>query len=357
MAAAMLLMLGVGTVGQAKGQTPAPNLANMVTAAEIERVRHKLAACVASEAKHLTTDVVRLRLDLDPSGSVTQVELISQKYLSDPTYRAATEALKRIMLNPQCQRWPLSSDNYQRWRRVTFDFDPKDYDAVLPLRQQTPTRIRVMIDKWQEANSVCRGGSPGQSRTEKACEGRSELEIEFELLGYCYGKQGEAGYQAAWHECGPNSLRRANSASIPPTAPPQRSADIVQAPATQTLPGPASGGYYVLIGVPVFKKGEILWAGPNGGPVNLREFYAMTYQACLAVVTTTQGKDLREFEIGYDPWGVVGKTTKRFGSFPTATAAAEALKNSGWQTVSMARQMGMYGNAGKGVWTAPVGCE
>jgi hypothetical protein len=67
-----------------------------------------------------------------------------------------------------------------------------------------------LIERWQEANGYCRGGSGEE--TMSWCAVRDGFDAILLIRGWCYGKVGEAGYQMRWHPCGPDSnLRRGNS--------------------------------------------------------------------------------------------------------------------------------------------------
>lgn len=66
------------------------------------------------------------------------------------------------------------------------------------------------VKKWLERHDVldgwCRGDAEGKL-TDKACNLREAVGAELERLNWCYGRNGEAGYQKRWHVCGPDSQR------------------------------------------------------------------------------------------------------------------------------------------------------
>lgn len=64
-----------------------------------------------------------------------------------------------------------------------------------------------MLARWQDQNGKCRGGSGDDSETWKACEARDYTELALRAAGWCYGREGEYGYQMNWHRCGPVSIR------------------------------------------------------------------------------------------------------------------------------------------------------
>ncbi|MGO7153188.1 hypothetical protein [Rhizobium leguminosarum] len=67
-----------------------------------------------------------------------------------------------------------------------------------------PSRL---IAQWGEENGSCRGNSGDVPETWKACERREAVGAKLDKIGWCYGREGEAGYQHQWHECGPDSDR------------------------------------------------------------------------------------------------------------------------------------------------------
>ncbi|NDV87229.1 hypothetical protein GTW51_11005 [Aurantimonas aggregata] len=64
-----------------------------------------------------------------------------------------------------------------------------------------------IIELYADANDRCRGGSGDDPRTLGACGEREEYFTILTKRGWCYGREGEAGFQMEWHVCGPNSVR------------------------------------------------------------------------------------------------------------------------------------------------------
>ena len=339
----VLFALGVSTVEEARGQTPAPNLAAVVTASEMDNVRNRLVPCVGAEMKNLPQNVVRTRVELDRSGSVVQVELVDPRYQTDPALRSYGDAVKRVLLNPRCQQWPLSPEKYQSWKRITFNFDWRDYavSGQAPPLQRAPTsgdpRARGTVDKWEDANSKCRGGRPGDPQMDNACAERTVLTVVLEAQGYCRGKEGEPAHMAAWHQCGPSSLKSDN-------ADPPYQRDVAEQPATQQLPGPASDGWYVIMGPIRGGKGQNIVPGAGGLALDAlanQQRKQMGY-SCVGGVVPAKDRLLVAFQ--YQMMFEV-TITKRFGPYTQLGEAAEALRRAGWQPVK------------DGFWTSSGGCE
>lgn len=70
-----------------------------------------------------------------------------------------------------------------------------------------------LVNQWHEENSSCRGSSGVDPDTFPACLNRQKIDEQLTSMGYCYGREGEGGYQSEWHRCGPSSLK-----SVPQTA-------------------------------------------------------------------------------------------------------------------------------------------
>ncbi|MDK1386482.1 hypothetical protein QN224_13810 [Sinorhizobium sp. 8-89] len=66
-------------------------------------------------------------------------------------------------------------------------------------KPREPTRI---ISQWQQQNGDCRGGRGDSDETWKACDRREAIGAKLEAVGWCYGREGEYGYQMQWHVCG-----------------------------------------------------------------------------------------------------------------------------------------------------------
>lgn len=70
-------------------------------------------------------------------------------------------------------------------------------------RAAPPTKL---IRQWGAANENCRGGSGDDPKTLKACGVRDTLARQLEAAKWCYGKNGQSGYQYKWHRCGKGSI-------------------------------------------------------------------------------------------------------------------------------------------------------
>ncbi|QND35659.1 hypothetical protein HB772_21695 (plasmid) [Sinorhizobium meliloti] len=66
-------------------------------------------------------------------------------------------------------------------------------------KAREPVRI---ISQWQDQNGQCRGGSGDSDETREACSRREAIGAKLQAVGWCYGREGEYGYQMEWHVCG-----------------------------------------------------------------------------------------------------------------------------------------------------------
>lgn len=67
-------------------------------------------------------------------------------------------------------------------------------------KAREPVRI---ISQWQDQNGQCRGGSGDSDETREACSRREAIGAKLQAVGWCYGREGEYGYQMGeWHVCG-----------------------------------------------------------------------------------------------------------------------------------------------------------
>ena len=101
--------------------------ARLATATLESAIRQMVEACwnVPTGAKDAQDLLVRLRIQLRPDGSLARPpEFLDRGRMSDPFYRAAAESAARAVR--QCAPFNLPPDQYELWRDLTFNFDPKE---------------------------------------------------------------------------------------------------------------------------------------------------------------------------------------------------------------------------------------
>lgn len=72
---------------------------------------------------------------------------------------------------------------------------------VLDIDKGASGPVRI-ISQWYDQNSACRGGAGNDEKTLAACQSREAISAKLEAVGWCYGREGEVGYQMDWHRCG-----------------------------------------------------------------------------------------------------------------------------------------------------------
>lgn len=93
-----------------------------------------------------------------------------------------------------------------------------------------------LISQWTEQNSVCRGGSGDSPATNMACERREAISEKLQTAGWCYGREGEYGYQVRWHACEATSYTQESAVAVASSATFKRP-DLSSYPARGRLSG------------------------------------------------------------------------------------------------------------------------
>lgn len=76
--------------------------------------------------------------------------------------------------------------------------------AALPANAQ-PVSDLLAIE--HDLNDMCRGWSGDDPHTQRVCDLRDRVVQALQRAGYCYGMEGQAGYQMQWHRCTARSVR------------------------------------------------------------------------------------------------------------------------------------------------------
>jgi hypothetical protein len=66
-----------------------------------------------------------------------------------------------------------------------------------------PKDVALLINKEEQLDDKCRGGSGDDSATIKACERRDVIFKQIEAKNWCWGKDGDFEYQKKWQKCPP----------------------------------------------------------------------------------------------------------------------------------------------------------
>ena len=78
----------------------------------------------ARDAQNLVVEVV---IDVNADRTVLNAEVVDKsRYASDPYFRAMADSAMRAVRNPRCSPLELPADQYEKWKRIHFNFDPRD---------------------------------------------------------------------------------------------------------------------------------------------------------------------------------------------------------------------------------------
>ena len=78
--------------------------------------------------------------------------------------------------------------------------------AALPgCGKNIPPDVASLIEKTEQLNDKCRGGSGDDPATMKACDARDALIEQIEAMNYCFGTEQQIQAEKRWQECAPAS--------------------------------------------------------------------------------------------------------------------------------------------------------
>tara|TARA_B100001989_G_scaffold252847_1_gene236548 strand:+ start:193 stop:1125 length:933 start_codon:yes stop_codon:yes gene_type:complete len=105
------------------------NISSELTRSERDNLKAGIEPCwnIQAGGKFAEELVVDIDVYLNPDMTVRRAVIIDQyRYKSDPHFRAAAEAARRALLNPNCNKLRLPEDKYEQWKTFIIQFDPKD---------------------------------------------------------------------------------------------------------------------------------------------------------------------------------------------------------------------------------------
>jgi outer membrane biosynthesis protein TonB len=107
---------------------PIAPLASQLSTSELDAIKDQLRPCwlVPAGAREAADLNPAFRVAMNPDATVRTVTLLNSDRLSDPFFRAAAEAARRALFNPQCSPLKLPPQKYNEWQTFTITFDPKD---------------------------------------------------------------------------------------------------------------------------------------------------------------------------------------------------------------------------------------
>jgi hypothetical protein len=73
---------------------------------------------------------------------------------------------------------------------------------VLQGSAESPTpEVQKLMKQEEELNDQCRGGSGDSPKTMAACEKRNKVFDQIMRKGWCWGSDGQTGYERSWVKC------------------------------------------------------------------------------------------------------------------------------------------------------------
>ena len=109
--------------------TPPKPLANLppgerMSLNEIDAFRAQIRACwsVPAGAKNAENLLVRVRVQLDPTGRPIAKKIINRAQLNDSFFLSAAESVLRAI--ERCQPYKMPPEKYESWREMELNFDP-----------------------------------------------------------------------------------------------------------------------------------------------------------------------------------------------------------------------------------------
>jgi len=99
------------------------------TMSEISALRAHISRCwnVHSGAKGAQNHVVDVEIHLSKDGFVQSTQVVNKARMKhDNYYRVAAETAQRSLLDDDCNPLPIPASAYDKWKVITFRFDPKD---------------------------------------------------------------------------------------------------------------------------------------------------------------------------------------------------------------------------------------
>jgi hypothetical protein len=118
---------GESKTGTAKGFGPA--LGDRLTISQEDALRRQIGGCwnMPVGARNAEDLIVEVLIEVNEDRTVRTAEIVDQNRLgSDSHFRAAAEAALRALRHPKCTPLDLPADQYEQWKIIRFNFDPRD---------------------------------------------------------------------------------------------------------------------------------------------------------------------------------------------------------------------------------------
>lgn len=118
---------GTSKTGTAQGMGPA--LSDRLTISQEDSLRRQIGQCwnMPIGARNAEQLIVEVLIEMNPDRTVLSAKVVDQaRYASDTHFRAAADAAMRALRHPKCTPLELPPDQYEQWKTIRFNFDPRD---------------------------------------------------------------------------------------------------------------------------------------------------------------------------------------------------------------------------------------
>jgi len=118
---------GESKMGTAKGFGPA--LSDRLTISQEDALRRQISGCwnMPIGARNAEDLIVEVLIEVNEDRTVRSAQIVDQNRLATDThFRAAAEAALRALRHPHCTPLLLPEDQYEQWKTIRFNFDPRD---------------------------------------------------------------------------------------------------------------------------------------------------------------------------------------------------------------------------------------
>lgn len=106
-----------------------PALSDRLTISQEDALRRQISSCwnMPIGAKDAQSLIVEVLIEVNEDRTVRSTQIVDQlKYNTDSHFRAAADAAVRALRNPRCSPLELPPDQYEQWKTIRFNFDPRD---------------------------------------------------------------------------------------------------------------------------------------------------------------------------------------------------------------------------------------
>ncbi|HAX90935.1 MAG TPA: hypothetical protein DCY07_01840, partial [Rhodospirillaceae bacterium] len=118
---------GTTQTGTTSNQGPA--LADRLTISQEDLLRRQIAGCwnMPIGARNAEELIVEVLIEVNEDRTVRSAEIVDQtRFATDSHFRAAAEAALRALRHPKCTPLELPPDQFEQWKTIRFNFDPRD---------------------------------------------------------------------------------------------------------------------------------------------------------------------------------------------------------------------------------------